>query len=313
LGTRTIVVGNLLHEDCLIKRLEREITTGRRDGIYREYPIITEKGKILWLGKYPDMEAIKAQERSVDKFTWFREYMLRIIDNREPVVDPSWIQYYDEPPPILRDQSYSYATGVDLAISEKHTADFTAMVTAKTIDNGDKMKIYILPHPINRRMKFSEIIQSAVDIYTVNEGKYSNKFYIEDTMLQGYVTQQLKNQGIDAAGVTIRGKDKRERLELSAPSIYNKKVFFPRTGCEELIKQLLGYGVTSHDDLMDAFTTLILGMIEKPPFNFNGPINIRVKGLYPRISPDGGRSGGMGPGHSTSIEFGSDGIPFRRY
>ena len=131
-------------------------------------------------------------------------------------------------------------------------------------------------------------------------------------MLQGYVTQQLKDKNIDAIGVPIRGKDKRTRLELSAPSIYNKKVFFPRTGCEELIKQILGYGVTRNDDLMDAFTTLILGMIEKPPSNFSGPIIIKGD-IYRRVRIGDGGSGGMGPGHSSSIQFGSNGMPYRRY
>lgn len=267
LGTRTIVVGNLLHNDCLIKRLQREIATGRRDGIYREYPIITEKGKILWPGKYKDMDAIKAQERSVDKFTWFREYMLRIIDDREPVVDPNWIDYYDVLPKELRNQGYSFATGVDLAISEKDTADFTSLVTAKIIGDGDKREIYILPNPINKRMKFAQIMESAEDICKVHEGRFANKFYIEDVMLQGYVTQQLVDKGIDAIGVPIRGKDKRTKLELSAPLIYEKRLHFPRTGCEGLLKQIFGLGVESHDDMVDAFTTLVLGMIENAPHN----------------------------------------------
>lgn len=310
LNTRTIVIGNLLHNDSLIKRLEREIKTGRRDGIYREYPILTEKRKILWPGKYKDMNAIKTQERSVDKFTWFREYMLRIIDNREPVVDPNWIQYYDSLPTVLRDEVYIFATGVDLAISEKDTADFTALITAKVIGSGDKQKIYILPNPINKRLKFAEIIQCAKDICKVHEGINSNKFYIESVMLQDFVTQQLKDNDIDAVGVPIRGRDKRTRLELSAPFIYNGKVYFPRTGCEGLLGQILNFGLESHDDMLDAFTTLILGMIDNPPNN-NSVKFMLVKGsFYERGSV---ANLGMGPGVSSSIEFRSDGSCFKRY
>lgn len=309
LNTRTIVVGNLLHEDCLIKRLEREITTGKRDGIYREYPIITEKGKILWPGKYPNMEAIKAQERSVDKFTWFREYMLRIIDNREPVVDPSWIQYYDQLPTILRDQGYSFATGVDLAISEKETADFTALVTAKVIGDGKNQKIYILPNPINDKLKFSEILGRAEGICKLHEGKSANKFYIEEVMLQGFMTQQLREKSIDAVGVAIRGKDKRTRLELAANPIFEGKVLFPRHGCEGLIDQALNFAVTKHDDLVDALTTLILGIIDKPPTNSPQLEFVRFNG-YSRHTID--RGIGMGPGSTSSIEFTGAGVA-RRY
>lgn len=318
LGTRTIVVGNLLHEDSLIKRLEREIKTGRRDGIYREYPIITEKGKILWPGKYPNMEAIKVQERSVDKFTWFREYMLRIIDDREPVIDKNWIQYYDKLPDILRNQSYSYVTGVDLAISLKDTADYTAMVSALVIGDGDEQEIYILPNPVNRRMGLSEIIESATDIYKSHEGEYLNRFYVEDVMLQGHIISVLKDKGMTAIGVPIHGKDKRVRLEIGGVKIYARKIWFPRHGCEVLLDQILNFGVTKHNDLCDAFTTLILGIGENPPDHQRMMI---IKGNSLIHGRDSGEDWadredrvlfGCGPGKTSSIEFTGSGIN-RRY
>jgi predicted phage terminase large subunit-like protein len=151
-------------------------------------------------------------------------------------------------------------------------------------------------------------MEKAEDICRTHEGKNSNKFYIEDQMLQGYVTQQLKDKNIDAIGVPIRGKDKRTRLELAAPSIYNKKIYFPRTGCEELLQQILFFGVESHDDLVDAFTTLILGMIETPPHNNQEFVIVRG-GIYGRSSSE---SRGWGPGRSSSFEISDRGIS-RRY
>jgi hypothetical protein len=38
---------------------------------------------------------------------------------------------------------------------------------------------------------------------------------------------------------------------------------FPRHGCEDLINQLLGFGVEKHDDLVDAPVWLILGVAEE--------------------------------------------------
>lgn len=326
LKSRIIVIGNLLHNDSLIKRLSWEIDTGRRNGIYREYPIVDEKEKILWPGKYPDMSAIQAQQKSVDRITWFREFMLQIIDEREPLLRNEDIDYYDELPTILRNQGYSFATGVDLAISEKDTADFTSLVTAKVISHGQNQGIYILPNPINARLKFSEIIGRAEDICKTYEGKFANKFYIEDQMLQGYVTQQLKEKNIDAIGVPIRGKDKRTRLQFSVPSIVDKNVHFPRRGCEELIKQLVNFGTERHDDLVDAFTTLILGMIEHPPQNnsFKFTTCRLVKSnFYGNSQLDwadredaeifGHRKGGMGRGRTASVEFMPDGSVVRKY
>jgi len=42
-------------------------------------------------------------------------------------------------------------------------------------------------------------------------------------------------------------------------------VKFPEQGCEDLLMQLLGFGVESHDDLVDALVMLILGIFGKQP------------------------------------------------
>jgi hypothetical protein len=38
-------------------------------------------------------------------------------------------------------------------------------------------------------------------------------------------------------------------------------VKFPRTGCEQLLAQLLGFGAEKHHDAVDALVYLILGVI----------------------------------------------------
>ena len=40
-------------------------------------------------------------------------------------------------------------------------------------------------------------------------------------------------------------------------TIRSGRVFFPREGCEALIKQLVYFGVEKHDDLVDAFTIVL--------------------------------------------------------
>jgi hypothetical protein len=47
--------------------------------------------------------------------------------------------------------------------------------------------------------------------------------------------------------------------------IKSGKVLFPRTGCEQLIDQIVHFGVEKHDDLADAFANLILSVITEPP------------------------------------------------
>jgi predicted phage terminase large subunit-like protein len=63
-------------------------------------------------------------------------------------------------------------------------------------------------------------------------------------------------------------KDKRARLRVAARYIKMGIVKFPRTGCEQLLTQLLGFGSEKHDDAVDALVYLILGLagdgIEEP-------------------------------------------------
>jgi hypothetical protein len=47
---------------------------------------------------------------------------------------------------------------------------------------------------------------------------------------------------------------------VAARYIKNGVVKFLRIGCEQLIRQLLGFGVEKHDDSVDALVYLILGL-----------------------------------------------------
>jgi phage terminase large subunit-like protein len=47
--------------------------------------------------------------------------------------------------------------------------------------------------------------------------------------------------------------------------IKSGRILFPLSGAEELISQIIHFGIEKHDDLADAFSNMVLGVIEKPP------------------------------------------------
>ncbi len=49
-NTKIVIVGNLLHEDSLMMRLKQSMTSGQMVGIYKEYPLLDDKGEIAWKG-----------------------------------------------------------------------------------------------------------------------------------------------------------------------------------------------------------------------------------------------------------------------
>ena len=258
--TRLIIVGNLLHEDSLLMRIQQDIEEEKLSGIFKSYPLLNENGVPLWTGKYPNESAIEEEKKRLgDPIAWEREYMLRIVPSDGQVVHADWSQYYDTFP---QDKRMRYTgIGVDLAISQNDTADYTAMVSGTIYGYGQDIVIYIHPDPINARMGFPETVLRVKELsITKNEPH----FYIEDVAYQKSLIEQLRYDDVkNVKGVKTHGQDKRMRLSLTTNLIKSGRVLFPRKGAEELIEQLVWFGVEKHDDLADAFTHLVLKSVEE--------------------------------------------------
>lgn len=264
-GTRIITVGNLLHEDSLMMRIRQSIQTGGMDGIYKEYPLLDSCGNIMWPGKYPTMKDIEAKRKDIaDDSAWHREYLLKIIADEDRIVKRPWIKYYDALPDTYRFPARLIGIGVDLAISLSESANLTALVPAYVVGYGDKLQIYILPNIENKRFDFPKTIQ-AIKILTeklkISFRPYP-KVYIESVGYQSAAAQQLTIEHVLAEEVRIPQLDKRSRLSIVSPLIEQGKVYFPKSGAEVLIDQLLNFGVEKYDDLVDAFTLLMSKIIE---------------------------------------------------
>src|SRR3989344_2121518 len=276
-NTRLIVIGTRLHNDSIIMRLKVAMRDGVMDGIARAYPFFDENNKVMWPEKYKteaEVETVKKGLPSIQ--AWEREYMLNIISTDEQVVRPEWIQHYNSFPPEDPSSCFRYsATGVDPAISEESTADFTAMVSARVYGRKNNLKIYILPNPINERMDFpktTEIIKSISR--TLGNGS-PTIMWIEGVAYQKALIDQLQSEGYPAKEYKPQGTDKRARLSLTSSLIQSGKIVFPRKGAEHLITQITGFGTERHDDLSDAFCILVLSIL--------GQESRIIKGYYPLI------------------------------
>lgn len=262
-GAKVILIGNLLHQDSLMMRIKKQILNEERDGVYKEYPIIMDK-KSIWPSRFPDQKAINALKRAVRDpsgnpvKTWRREYMLKIVAEDGQDILEDWIRFYDElPKEITRT-----AVGVDLAISEKTTADYTAMVPGSGSIIDGQPRIYVLPYIVNRHLTFHETQKRFKDLSKILRIYSVPTFYIEDVQYQKAAIQEARRKMIAVKGIRP-GSDKKARLGVVAGYVQNGTVLFPRKGAEELITQLLGFGTEEHDDLVDAFVYLVLGMASR--------------------------------------------------
>lgn len=263
--TRVVIIGNLLHEDSLVMRIKKAIENKTFDGVFRSYPLLKD-GHCLWPGKYPSTEDIEAEKRRIGNETiWYREYLLHIVSDLERLVHPEWIHYYD----VLPQKTESFylrhiLTGIDLAISQSASADYTAMVSAKVYGYDDEMRILILENPINERLTFPQTVERAKNLsLALGDNNHHTKLLIEDVGYQRALVEHLRRENIPAEGVKINGQDKRTRIALTTHLIQQGKILFPSKGCEKLIEQLTGFGLEKHDDLADAFSLLILKIMSE--------------------------------------------------
>jgi predicted phage terminase large subunit-like protein len=287
-NTKIIIVGNLLHEDSLLMRLKKGIENKKLNGKYYAFPLLDIDDNIAWQTKFKTLDDVEKLRSTIgNDSAWYREYLLRIISDADRIVHPEWIQYYDEVPSEDSGNYLYTATGIDLAISKKESADYTSMVSAKVFGYSDKLKIYILPHPINQRLSFPETYEKAKSLSkALGNGQYT-KLFIEDVGYQAALIQDLVNHNVPAEGVKVSGQDKRSRLALITHLIQQGKVLFPKGNqVEELIMQLTGFGIEKHDDLADAFSLLLLKILEEDRGGFDYCFIDIPGGFYRGLSPE---------------------------
>jgi len=262
--TKIVIVGNLLHEDSLLMRLKKGIENEKLNGKFFAYPLLDVNNTIAWPAKFQTLADVEKLRTSIGTDSaWYREYLLRIISDADRLVHPEWIHYYDQIPSEDSGDFFYTATGIDLAISKRESADYTSMVSAKVFGYSDKLKVYILPYPINERLSFPETYEKAREISkSLGDGHYT-KLFIEEVGYQLALIQDLSNHNVPAEGVKVSGQDKRSRLALITHLIKQGKVLFPKgSQAEELIMQLTGFGMEKHDDLADAFSLLLHKILE---------------------------------------------------
>lgn len=257
LQARRILIGNWLHLDGLMARM-------KDSGRYRvlEFSLLrdgpgTEWERCTWKAAYPDQLAIDRKRQDMGDVAFRREMLLQVVPEEGQDVLPEDIHYYDEPP---FDDGNHLAHGVDLAISTKESADYTACVTGEvTWPNGGALEIYVQPNPLNRRLAFHDTMNALDDIR--HSSKMASEFFVEAVQYQQAAIEELERRAFAVTGMRPI-KDKRSRLRVAARYIKNGTVKFPRHGCEELINQLLGFGAEKHDDLVDGLVWLILGVAQ---------------------------------------------------
>lgn len=184
-----------------------------------------------------------ADERASLGELWFRqEYQCDFTALADARIDPNWLQYIDNPPKDLK-----IVMGVDLAISEKETADFTAVCVMGRSKEGT---LYVL-HIERIKTSFNEQIKF---IKRIADKWQPSIVAVEDIGYQRALIQQLSLTSNLTVKAVKPDKDKVSRFAPLEARYEQKQVYHLRGLPNYFEAELLTFPVAEHDDIEDAMS-----------------------------------------------------------
>lgn len=238
---KMVVVGNLLHQDSALNRIKKRIVE-KNLGTFSEYPLINAEGHCLWSEEYPPERIEKIKGTGLKYFQ--REYMLQIMATEDQIVKR--VGYYKTLPVVHR-----IAIGVDLAISEKESSDYTSIAV---VGEAPDSKMYVMKNDYGR-WDFNRTMEKVFAVHNDLQTRYPNATItlgIEDVAYQKSAIQEFYRRYKIQPIAIKQTRDKRARLETLAPYIENDNLLFPETGTEDMLNQLFNFGTERYDDCIDS-------------------------------------------------------------
>jgi len=287
-STTIVIVGTIMTYGSLMQTIMARMETHQLLGSFRKYPIINEKGNILWQERWSSIAEIEEfrKQKGILPRTWETEFMLNDWIEEDQLVKPEHILYYDDLPLGIY-PSFTGYIAVDLAISKEANADKTAILQAYMFDIKGVKKLYILPDPLNKRLNFHEsivAIERTADLMFHGRNTY---IIVETNGYQRAVAETLIDEGyLNTKLYGAYSDDKYGRLESTLHNLSLGNIYFPRKGCEVLIDQLLRFGYERYDDMADAFSMLVHKSFELGS-KMNGPLVIKSVNFRPNILSSG--------------------------
>ena len=185
------------------------------------------------------------ERRSKSPLSFASQYQQEPIASEAQIVKPEWVIRGDIP-----DQFDEVSVGIDLAASKKEQSDYTAVVAV-----GRLADLYYVISADRGRWSLDETIRFLLGL-DYNARRFS--FQVESVSFQASFLPEFKRRAkeegrsIRAEPVVMRG-DKEQRLYGVSGLFECGEVIFNRArSFEVLIDELVSFGYTEHDDLVDA-------------------------------------------------------------
>lgn len=182
--------------------------------------------------------------RDLPDLVFRQEFLAEFVDFGGSAIRSDWIQYGDPFKRWNRSQLV-IAAGVDLAISQKTTADWTAVVV---VAMDPDRNVWVI-HSERRRLTFNAILEM---ITRIGQDFGVDMIGVEETQFQAAVVQELMR----TTNLPVRGlkadRDKVTRFQRLSVRFERSKVYLSDTLPAEFEGELLSFPEGDHDDQVDA-------------------------------------------------------------
>ena len=248
--TRIFLIGNNLGERCII---ERVIAAGDALGFQTaRIPILTEDGASAWPERWP----VREIEEERDAFAlqgktdvWWRNKMCQCISPESQKFRREWFRYYE---PTMRTDGMNIYTTVDLAISNKPNADYSAIVTVGV--NGDG-HWFVLDVEYGRYDPTTTMDAIFAAVQKWRPLAVGIEMVAYQAALEHFLQREMPKRGVFFRIQPLRAEKKKElRIDALQPRFACGAVWSlaRATWLDKLEGELLAYPHGAHDDVIDA-------------------------------------------------------------
>ena len=248
--TRIFMIGNNLGERCMIEQVINAAEQLKFEAI--RIPIMDAEGKPAWPSKWPLSEIERDREKweQLGKIDiWYREKMCQALSPDSQKFKKEYFKYYDKEPDLSTLNIY---TTVDLAISQKVNADYSAIVTVGVNSAGHWFVLDVEYGRYDPTMTIDAIFNAVKKWHPLSVGIESVAY---QAALQYFLEKEMPLRGVFFRIVPLKAEKKKEiRIDNIQPRFAVGTVWF-RSGASWLDKiegELLAYPNGLHDDVIDA-------------------------------------------------------------
>jgi phage terminase large subunit-like protein len=251
-GADTYMMGTLLHFDAVLARLMRRSgwEAHRYDAVTDALDFTTTQWPSLW-----PAERLEQTRQRMGSLAFAREFLHQPHDDSTAIFRREWLRFRDTRTRLLEAEPGSIPArvrvSVDPAISQKQTADFSAIVTVAQVGHSKEVDVLEAWHGRVTGKQLAHRVAQEVDRWR----GYGPVVCAESIAAQAWLAQALREDHGLAVKEIRPTRDKVQRAEPTAVRFEGGQVWLsPHLEASPLVDELLAFPSAPNDDLVDALT-----------------------------------------------------------